>query len=94
MSISIDVGIYWRQKQPTLDWHKQNARGDINYTISSMAPGTHLPCIIIACWLGEEYGFDEQLIRKIKSLIKFYGYRQILGIPSNWPEDLTNFLET
>ena len=88
MSVKIDVGIYYRQKQATLDWYYLQGKEDASYTIGTLACATMIPCIVIAVWIGEVRGFDEELTNKIKGLVKFYGYKEILSLPENFPLDL------
>jgi hypothetical protein len=94
MSLSINVELYWRQKQPSIDWFYTQGKCDAGYTIGTLACVTMVPCIVIAVWVGSVNGFDEFLINRIKNLITFYGYTEILNTPENYPEELVKFLET
>ena len=94
MSVTLDVGIYYRQKKASIDWYYRQGREDIGYTISTLSCATMIPCIVLALWLGEERGFDEELVNKIKTLIKFYGYVDILNAPANFPKGLFKPQET
>lgn len=88
MSVKIDIELYHRQKKATIDWYYRQGKEDASYTIGTLSCATMIPCIVIAMWIGEVRGFDEQLINKIKGLIKFYGYETIDNPPSNLPEGL------
>jgi len=92
MAASIDITYYWRQRQSSIDWFNRNGRQDVEYTISCLPGYTHTPCIVVAVWLLEECGPTPQLINKIKKLIDFYGYTEILGVNENFPEELKLYL--
>lgn len=94
MSVKIDLDAYYRQRQSTIDWYYSQGRQDAGYTISTLSCYTFVPCIAIALFIGEERGFDDYLINKIKGFIKFYGYDTLLGAPKNLPEGLFKYQET
>lgn len=93
MSVKIDLRSYERQKKPSIDWYYSKGRQDAGYTIGTLSCYTFVPCIIVALWIGEERGFDEEVLNKIKSLVKFYGYDTLLGAPKNLPEGIFKVLE-
>lgn len=92
MAASIDISLYWRQKQPSIDWFYGNGRKDVDYTIGCLPGYTMVPCIVLAVWLLEECGPTPQLIKKTKKLIDFYGYSEILGVHDSFPEELKLYL--
>lgn len=94
MGLSVDLELYWRQKEPSQKWFYTLGKKDIGYTISTLSSSTFVPAIILAIWIGELEGFDEKMVTKIKTLIDFYDYSEVLGVPDNWPEELTNYLGT
>lgn len=93
MSLIVDPEIYYRQKEHIIAWFYRQGRQDVGFTIGTISTATQIPCITIAVWLGEERGFDEDLINRIKCLIKFYGYTTLLNSPPNFPEGLFKSLE-
>jgi hypothetical protein len=68
-------------------------RQDVSFTTASLGCYTMVPCTVIAFWLLEELGPTTQLINKIKTLIKFYGYSEILNMPANTPDEILKALE-
>jgi hypothetical protein len=44
-----------------------------------------VPCIIIAYWCGEVSGYPDYLKKSVDSLMKFYGYTEILNKPEGCP---------
>lgn len=40
--------------------------------IGRLAVANHVPIIAVACYIGEEHGFDKELSHMIKNLTKFY----------------------
>lgn len=89
--MQIDVGIYYRQKKPTIDWFYSQGKENVDYTVSVLSSATMVPCLVLCVWLGEEVGFDDSLIDKINGLIKFYGYTEILNTSENFPIDNIKF---
>lgn len=88
MSAKIDIDLYHRQKKATIDWYYRQGKEDAGYTIGTLSCATMIPCIVITLWIGEVRGFDEELINKIKGLVKFYGYKEIQNAPVNFPQEL------
>lgn len=48
--------------------------------IGRLAVANHVPIIAVACYIGEEYGFDKELSCMIKKLVKFYDIEAIDNI--------------
>ena len=48
--------------------------------IGMLAVSTDVPIIIVCCYIGELYGFTDDLNQKIEDLKKFYDVTEIRGI--------------
>lgn len=86
--VKVDLRSYHRQKQISIEWYYTKGRQDAGYTIGTLSCYTHIPSVIVALWLGEEIGFNDEIVRKIKTLVNFYGYDTLLGAPENLPDGL------
>lgn len=80
--MKIDINKY----RCNLSWienlfEKEKQKYDFDYmkTSTELAAVSHIPLIAILCFYGEIYGFNKDLIDKIESIIKFYGYTEIIG---------------
>jgi len=49
----------------------------VNDFVPKASIATDVPCIVVAHYLGEYIGFNEELQEKIKVLVDFYGYTAI-----------------
>ena len=38
---------------------------------------TGVPLVVILTWIGDTYGYSEELNKHIESLVQFYGYTEI-----------------
>ena len=50
----------------------QNAAGVI-------AVATGCPIVAVLCFIGELYGFSDEINKAIDRIVKFYGYDEIVG---------------
>jgi hypothetical protein len=75
----IDLNHFSVHRKPVQDWYRNNTHIEMKDAVSMWAYGTQCPCICIAFYLCEEFGYTEEMVKKINTLIKFYDYRQILG---------------
>lgn len=48
--------------------------------IGNLAIITGVPIIIVACYMGELYGFTDELNNKIKRLMDFYTIKEVLNV--------------
>jgi hypothetical protein len=48
--------------------------------VSNVAVATGVPIIVICCYVGELYGFSNELIDLISSLMKFYVVDEVLNV--------------
>lgn len=82
---SIDLALYSKSKAFVQEWHLQHGRGDHLGTIAKYAGYTHIPCIVLAYWVGEVTGWPKVVVDNIESLKKFYGYIEIKNAPPGAP---------
>lgn len=83
--MTIDIGGYDASKQTVLNYFHGKGGRDIQKTISMMAQAAHVPCIVIAHWLGVETNWHPDTTRAIKRLKDFYGYTTLLNRPEGSP---------
>lgn len=83
--MTIDLAIYDSNKDFVIGWFNTKGGKDIGRTVSIMASATHVPCIVIAYWLGEHTNWHPDSIISIKSLTDFYGYTDIQNKPPGAP---------
>lgn len=93
MGLSINIDTYYRQRKASQDYFYLQGAKNIEYTCSTLSASTMVPIIVLYCWIAELEGFDQKTIDKIKMLIDFYDYVQVLNPPINWPVELTQYLE-
>lgn len=48
--------------------------------IGNLAIITGVPIIVVACYMGELYGFTDELNNKIKRLMDFYTIKEVLNV--------------
>jgi hypothetical protein len=62
-------------------FEKEKAKENFNWsnTATDIAVVSHIPLIAVLCFYGEYYGFNKEVVDKIDSLSKFYGYDDIEG---------------
>jgi hypothetical protein len=82
----ISVTDYHLNKKAAQDWFLKNGEGNFNNSVSIIACSSMVPCIVVAFWLGEVAGWNEEVLAKINMLTKFYGYTYIEGIPDSYPK--------
>lgn len=74
------------RKNAVLAWYRQNGdRYGDGMSISIQAQSSSCPCIIVAMWLGEEFGWSEEILKSIQVLTDFYGYTEIRNKPVSCP---------
>ncbi len=47
--------------------------------IGALAVGSQVPIIVVACYVGELYGFSAELVEIINKLADFYGVDEIIN---------------
>lgn len=83
--MTIDIGGFDASKHIVLNYFHGKGGGDIQRTVSQMAQATHIPCIVIAHWLGVETNWHPDCMKTIKRLKDFYGYTEMLNRPAGSP---------
>ena len=53
--------------------------------ISHLSDPNSVPCIVIALWLGEEFGYTDELKAKYDVLYRYYNFSEIKGKPASCP---------
>lgn len=81
----IDIGLYEASRHIVINWFHTKGGKDIKRTISMMSSSTHVPCIVVAYWLGAETNWHPDVISSIKGLVAFYGYTSITNKPPGAP---------
>lgn len=67
------------------DWWRQRGKDDPDSAIGIMANATTVQCINVAFWIGEIEDYPDWLKKSVDSLIKFYGYTEIINKPEGCP---------
>ena len=81
-----DIAKYEASKQFIKNLYERNKdREDHQTMISVFAASSHVPCIVIAYWLGELSNWHPDVVSNIKTLIESYGYEEILNKPNGSP---------
>lgn len=81
----VDVGAYDASKKAIVNWLSTRDQKDLISNVSMIAVITSCPCIVVAYYAGEAFGWSDELIRYAKRLIEFYGYDTILNKPEGSP---------
>lgn len=75
------------RKEFVQKWVLKNAHEEPSMAIAVMAQTTSVPCIIVAFWIGEVLNWPDKVKENVDSLIKFYGYTELLNKPEGpWGE--------
>lgn len=56
---------------------------EISHAITETAVGTGIPIIVVCHFVGEFYGYTDEVKKKIKNISDFYGYGKIDGTKEN-----------
>jgi hypothetical protein len=83
--IRIDLDLYKRNKPFATEWFLKYGRDDIGYSVANLAVMTMCPCVVTAFWVAEATGWREDAVEHIRTIIKFYGYSDILNKPDGSP---------
>lgn len=81
----IDLETYSASKRAVITWLSTRNREDLLSDISMASTFTFCPCIVVAYYAGEAFGFTEGLKKYIENLKDFYGYTEILNKPEGSP---------
>lgn len=81
----VDLERYSLSKKLVQDWFLSQKIKDINSAVPILACSTLIPCIVIAFYIGEVDGWSPEILRKIKVLTEFYGYKEIINKPAGYP---------
>jgi len=85
--VRIDLNLYGVNKEPARKWFFDNDL-TVNEAASRMAIFTGAPIIICLVWLYEFNGHNEELLDKMRGIIKFYGYTEISNMPADFNHDI------
>ncbi len=79
---------HYRVNMPAVQRFCDLRLGDLGVErcMTELAITTSCPCIVIAFYIGELYGFTDEVNRIIKRLTEFYGYTEIKGRKDNGQE--------
>ena len=73
--MKIDVELYRINKPGFIQFYlDKKDHHDIGYITSMMACVTHVPCYVVYYYIGEEFGFSEEILNGMESLKRFYEY--------------------
>lgn len=75
----VDVNKYRVNKEGILKLI-ESSNYDRFRAISVAAVASHVPVIAVACFVGEKYGFDDELKDFIKKLVQFYDIENIENV--------------
>ena len=81
----IDIGAYFASKKTIISWLSVRDRKNLISNISMIAAITSCPCIAVAYYAGEEFGWTPEIAKYIKKMIDFYGYDEIRNKPEGSP---------
>lgn len=82
----LDINKYIINKKFIQDMYLNAGAGThLGTLISSLACCTMCPCIVVAYWVGEVSNWHPDTVNSIKTLMKFYGYTNILNKPDGAP---------
>ena len=84
----IDIAVFEDRKKFIVDWFNDRSTKDFGTDVAALSSLTYVPCIAVALWLGESEGWPPESIAKINSLIRFYEYTKIIGMPESCPVNL------
>lgn len=83
--MKIDLNRYSVNRPFIQKWYRDSDNKDISNAVSILSPATHTPCIAMCFFLAEQEGFSPEMVFLIDTLIRFYGYKQILNQPEGSP---------
>jgi len=83
--MTIDIERFSASKHIIINYYEGKGGRDARKSISMGASMTHVPCIVVAYWIGDHAGWPPEVIKTIKGLIEFYGYTEIQGKPVGSP---------
>lgn len=73
---TFDIDKYRINKSYIVKEYK-NYPGDKNQLISILAVANHVPILAVICYIGEEFGFTDEITAQLKKLMKFYDVDKI-----------------
>jgi hypothetical protein len=74
-----------QNKKHVQAWFLRDYKDRPGYAISLIAASIHVPCIIIAYWIGPVCDWHPEVIKAIENLTESYGYTEILNKPEGAP---------
>ena len=67
------------------EWFLRKAKDEPGYAVSLLAVSTHTPAVVVAFFISEVDNWSPETIKIIDDLTKFYGYKEIIGVPEGYP---------
>lgn len=83
--MTIDIDTYSANKDFIQKHFLSRYQNDPSRAVGQLASVTHVPCIVVAYYIGPLCDWHPDLINTIKSLISFYGYTDIQNKPEGSP---------
>lgn len=84
----VDINKYSINEKIVKKWYVEHGEGNPSAAVSILANSTMVPCIVIAYWIGDGFGWTHDVLTTIQRLKKFYGYTHILGLPESTPDEV------
>lgn len=78
--MTLDANSYRVNIKPIYDMTIEKTPKERLQFLSILAVATGVPIVIVACYLGELYGFDEPLIAQLERLKLFYTVKEVLNV--------------
>lgn len=85
--MKIDLDLYRSNVGFIRHYFSENQTESKELYIGLLATATSVPCIVIAYYIGEMYGFTPELSESIAVITKFYGYEPLEKETENVTKD-------
>lgn len=83
--MTVDIDTYSANKRFIQEHFLAKYKDNPGRAVGSIAQITHVPCIVVAYYIGPVCDWHPDIIKTIKSLIDFYGYSEIKNKPEGAP---------
>ncbi len=83
--MKLDLDKYRVNRKYIQEEYRRGNEKSVTKVISSIGAGIHCPLLALAFFLAETETYSPELVKMIDSLIKFYGYTEISGLPKDSP---------
>ena len=77
--MDIDLNKYSVNRKFIIESYHNDKKKNVSKIVAICGAVSHCPLIVLAFYLSEDIGFTPELTNMIDGLIKFYGYKRILG---------------